>query len=176
MLTQNFIVNARKEIYKVNNIIKKMFIMMVCAITTTVLFSVYAQAFGVKLVKKKDPRTASEGDTKKIALELEYDSTVYGIPLPVDGHLGLELASNVFNKPVYDSGSFSNMTFKYTKGEMLEKNCYECYKDFTVFGNINKKYVVKATVKAKAGTSGRTYMGTGHSTTGYSNYFRTEVK
>ena len=161
-----FIVNTRKETYIMNNIIKKMIIMIACVLTTVFMFSVYTQAFGVKFVKKSAPETVAEGGSRKVSLELEYDSTIYGIPLPVDGHIGLELASNVFSKPNYESGSFSDMTFKYTKGTMLEKNCWMCYKDFIVFGDIHKKYIVKASEKAKKGTSGRSYMGTGSVVTG----------
>lgn len=151
---------------------KKKFVKVsACAMATTLMFSSYAYAFGVNFNSKKAPEKINANSTNTYALSLEYDTEIYGIPVPMPScQIGAELPASVFSGVTYKSGSFNSMNFVKKTNGVTKKEAYQCYKSFTITGKETKEFNVQAkSVNKKA--SGKAYMGVGKGHFGYDYTF-----
>ena|GEM_PF-1882986 len=157
---------------------KKIVTFFVSMLLLCAMFCVYAQAYGVSLISKKSPSSVNTGKVATYKLSLKYDNTIYGIPVPSDGYIGIELASNCFEEPKYVNGSFKEMKCKVKMGDCTNVPVWQCYKHFVLVGEENKSYTINATAKSK-NNEGKSYMGCGKKINiiaPYNYYFSVKVK
>ena len=155
---------------------KKSFVKVsACAMATTLMFSSYAYAFGVNFNSKTAPSSVKANSKNTYALSLEYDTEVYGIPVPMPScQIGAEFSTNAFSGVTYKGGSFSSMNFVAKTNGKTGQAAYQCYKSFTIMGKETKEFTVEAkTVNSKA--KGKAYMGVGKNHFGYDYSFTVNV-
>jgi hypothetical protein len=111
------------------------------------------------------------GHPSTFRAEIEYDSTVYGIPLLADGYFHVEIP-RLYEKPISIGGAWSSSDWDFTAktGDMTGKAVWQGRKMFLVFGRIRKNAEFRAVAQTR-GIS-ESYIGTGRALI-RADYFRT---
>lgn len=152
-------------------IIKSSFKVLALSLTIGTLFGTYAFAFGVSCVSVNTPQYVPQDETVTYSLELQYDTEIYGIPVPTpDCQIGAELPWGPLQQPNYITGSFDSMSFVTTTGDETGATVWQCYKNFMIVGTENKGYEVEATGDCY-NDNGAGYVGVGAGHFGYDKYF-----
>lgn len=151
--------------------IKKILKCIAIVACVTMLFSTYAFAFGIECNFKSIPKTVYKNQTGTFKLGLTYDSTVYGIPIPVDAHMGAEIPYSPFKEPKYVSGTFKYMNFEKATGARTGAKVWQCYRTWLLIGESDEEFKVQAKAEPWSG-SGKASLGTGNTMSSY-NYSST---
>lgn len=127
------------------DLIRKAIRPVALGVGSALLFGAYASAIGVTSNGHSIPSSVTLGSYGTFKCNLTYDSTIYGIPIPLMSmDLGAEIPWLCFDKPSYQSGSFSSMPFVLTSGGLTKTAHWEGCESFFVMGVVNKQFTVKA--------------------------------
>jgi len=135
------------------------------------LFATTALAFSVTFVSRYLPSSGVVGYSSTFKAEIEYDSTVYGIPVPADGYFHVEIP-RLYGLPTVTAGSWGSWDFTAKTGDMTGKAVWQGRKMFLVFGRITREAEFRAVAQTR-GTS-QSYIGTGPAPI-RADYFRTVI-
>lgn len=124
-------------------------------ITLIMVASVATYALELDVTSFSASSRVSLGSRGYFSGKIVYDSTVYGVPVPLEGFFEMRIPYAIYNKPSNTTGSYV-LSFYYSSGY------WKASKSFTVFGRTTKELSTSSLSKARGTGTARFGSGTGH--------------
>lgn len=135
-----------------------------------------AYAYGATFDGTDYPEEPYGGKTYPFYVSVNYDTTIYGLPIPSRFQLGMEIPYKAFNKPEYTAGSWKTVEFKKVTGALTGVTAYQAYMTHSSFSSMTLTIAAKAKAKTSGWSKATGYMGVGPHAIGCDRYFKMKKK